>query len=118
MCPLVERILRWRLKRCVSSQPTVFGLSYNATRLRFQSLRRRCGIKADEKGETLVLYSCRHTYGTGAAENGVPDRLIGELLGHTPGSPVTQRYINLAKSAKYRAALHNAARTAVGDNAV
>lgn len=40
----------------------------------------------------------RHSFGTNLAKSGINFRVLQELLGHAPGSPVTQRYLNLALS--------------------
>ncbi|MGK5086133.1 tyrosine-type recombinase/integrase [Bdellovibrionota bacterium FG-2] len=40
----------------------------------------------------------RHSFGTNLARSGVNLRVLQELLGHSPGSPVTQRYLHLAIS--------------------
>lgn len=116
--PVVVKLLRWRFARC-GGQGRVFTnrfgkpFKYYALRDRLDRLRTRCGFQEDEKGEKIVLYSTRHSFGTGCAANEVSDRHISELLGHVPGSPVTQIYINLGKSAKYREALGRSAGLAV-----
>ena len=38
----------------------------------------------------------RHSFGTNLAKSGINLRLLQELLGHAPGSPVTQRYLHLS----------------------
>lgn len=60
-----------------------------------ESLRRRAGIAPDENGETLVLYSSRHTFITNAAKAGVSGPVLQDLAGHTDPA-TTARYTHLA----------------------
>jgi site-specific recombinase XerD len=63
-------------------------------------------IGADENGERVVMYTNRHTFATEAIASGaVSDRRLADLMGHAPGSRSTQRYIHLATSDLYQAAL-------------
>lgn len=39
-------------------------------------------------------HDCRHTYGTRLAEQGVPEHEIAALMGHSPKSHATRRYIH------------------------
>jgi integrase len=64
-----------------------------ALRLRLRRLCERLGIGADQRGELVVCYTVRHTAATEAAANGVRDRLLAELLGHTTPR-TTQRYLH------------------------
>jgi site-specific recombinase XerD len=58
-------------------------------------LRVKAGIGPDENGEMIVMYTNRHTFGTGASANGVVDRKLADLMGHTD-TKTTQKYIHLA----------------------
>jgi site-specific recombinase XerD len=55
-------------------------------------LRERAGIVAST-GEQLVLYSCRHTFGTEYTGR-VTDIELAELMGHTEVR-TTHRYVHL-----------------------
>lgn len=59
---------------------------------KFDRLRRRVGIQK-KAGESLVLYSNRHTFGTNAAGK-VTDIELAEVMGHTD-TRTTRRYIHL-----------------------
>lgn len=63
----------------------------NAVRCRMRRLRRKVGLIPDENGEEVVAYSLRHTSATRACVNGVRDKLLAELMGHTRTS-TTERY--------------------------
>jgi integrase len=65
--------------------------------------RTKAGIGPDENGEQVVLYTARHTFGTGAAAAGVSDRRLADLMGHTDPK-MTQKYIHLANPDLQRAA--------------
>ncbi len=67
----------------------------NALRCRMRSLRDVAGIGPDENGERIVMYTNRHTFGTGACAKGVADRRLADLMGHTD-TKTTQKYIHLA----------------------
>lgn len=66
----------------------------NAVRCRMRRLREKAGLEPDENGEPVVAYTLRHTSATQASANGVQDRLLAELMGHTSSS-TTQRYQHL-----------------------
>ncbi len=55
-------------------------------------LRKRAGIEV-KAGEQIVLYSCRHTFGTESAGK-VSDIELAELMGHTEVR-TTHRYVHL-----------------------
>lgn len=74
----------------------------NAIRLRMRRLCRRLGIVEDDRGERVVAYTIRHTAATNATVDGVPDRVLAELMGHT-STRTTARYQHLSKQH-----LHNA----------
>lgn len=69
----------------------------SALRLRMRRLCRRAGVADDARGERAVLYTFRHTAATNACANGVPDRVLCELMGHT-STRTTSRYqhVNLS----------------------
>lgn len=121
MTPIVENLLRWRLRKlgytpdtmpdALRSQPVFLNRlkkrwTTNALRCRMRRARVEAKIKPDENGEQIVMYTNRHTFATEAIASGaVTDRRLGDLMGHTPGSKSTQRYIHLATSDLYRAAV-------------
>lgn len=59
---------------------------------KFDRLRTKVGIKR-KAGESLVLYSNRHTFGTNAAGK-VTDIELAEVMGHTD-TRTTRRYVHL-----------------------
>lgn len=67
----------------------------NALRLRVRRLRDRAKLVADARGEKIVAYTLRHTGATQACINGVPDRILAELMGHT-STRTTARYQHLS----------------------
>lgn len=69
--------------------------SSNAVRLRVKRLRRRTKLERDSRGELLVAYTLRHSGATAATINGVPDRVLAELMGHT-STRTTARYQHLS----------------------
>ncbi|HLI95888.1 MAG TPA: tyrosine-type recombinase/integrase [Candidatus Baltobacteraceae bacterium] len=77
--------------------------SSNAVRLRVKRLRKRTHLERDARGERLVAYTLRHSSATSATINGVPDRVLAELMGHT-STRTTARYQHLSV-AHLRAAL-------------
>ena len=56
----------------------------------------------------------RHSYATAAVASGVSDRRLADLMGHTT-SKTTQRYIHLAHSDLYQAALEGDCRLYVAE---
>lgn len=102
MIPLDNRMLRMleRLARRRQPHPDDFILlnrfqepwTGNAVRCRMRRLREKVGIEPDENGEHVVAYTFRHTAATNATVRGVRDRLLGDLMGHAPGSRMTARY--------------------------
>lgn len=96
---LIQGYLKW--ERPSEAQTTVlFLVSKGATQgnpitaagfRSFYRYRRKCsGITHGNP------HRFRHTFGTNLARSGVNLRVLQELLGHAPGSPVTQRYLHLA----------------------
>jgi site-specific recombinase XerD len=65
---------------------------------------KKVGIVPDHNGETIVMYTTRHSYATGAIASGVSDRRLSELMGHTDPK-TTQRYVHLARADLHRAAV-------------
>lgn len=86
----------------------------NAVRLRVMRLRRRTQLERDERGERLVAYTLRHSGATTATINGVPDRVLAELMGHT-STRTTARYQHLSIE-HLRAALLRMTRSNAGKN--
>ena len=116
--PAAESMLRWRLRKLghtPEARPAALNgervflnsdgqpWRYNALRCRMRRLRVKAGIGPDENGEQVVLYTARHTFGTGAAAAGVSDRRLADLMGHTDPK-MTQKYIHLANPDLQRAA--------------
>lgn len=66
----------------------------NAVRLEMAGLRKRLGLLRDRRGENVVCYSFRHTSATRAAQRGLRDRILAELLGHS-STRTTARYQHL-----------------------
>jgi integrase len=109
MPPIVEKLLRWRLREYGPTDYVFLNedgnqWKNNALRCRMKRLRERAGLAPDENGESIVMYSARHSYATAAVASGVSDRRLADLMGHT-NTKTTQRYIHLAHSDLYSAAL-------------
>ena len=66
----------------------------NAVRCRMRRLREKLGLAADERGENVVAYTMRHTAATRATANGVRDRALADVMGHTQ-TTTTRRYQHL-----------------------
>ncbi len=64
----------------------------NAVRCAMRTLRRRLGWP--DEGEHVVCYTLRHTAATLATANGVTDRRLADLMGHT-STRTTARYQHL-----------------------
>lgn len=92
---MLRMVLRWR-PRAISSH--VFTDSRgnpwttNGLRLAVQRARRRAGL--DGEGEDVVSYTLRHTGATWATANGLSDRMLADILGHT-NTRTTARYQHL-----------------------
>jgi integrase len=103
--PVVEKLLR---RSQGASAPFLNEdgnpWTYNALRCRMRRLRERAGIARDGNGETIVLYTARHSYATGAVASGVSDKRLADLMGHT-NTRTTGRYVHLAHGDLYDAAL-------------
>lgn len=103
------RLLSRLLRRGVAADQFVFRnqldqrWTSNAIRLRVRRLCNRAQLPADDRGERIVAYTLRHTSATNACVNGVPDRVLAELMGHT-NTRTTARYQHLS-IAHLRAAL-------------
>jgi integrase len=109
MPPLVEALLRWRLRRYGQTERVFLNergrpWTTNALRCRMRRARKKAGIAPDQNGEQVVMYTARHTYATWAVASGVADRRLADLLGHT-NTKTTQRYIHLPTDDLYRASL-------------
>jgi integrase len=109
MPPIVEKLLQWRLKEYGRTAYVFLNedgerWTSNALRCRMRRLRDRARIAPDENGEKIVMYTARHSYATAAVASGVSDRRLADLMGHTT-SKTTQRYVHLAHSDLYQAAL-------------
>lgn len=107
--PVIERLLRWRLRRFGAHTPAVFlnqcRQPWNKERIinRMAVARRRAGLRPDENGESLVLYSNRHTFLTAAAASAnIGGPMLQQLAGHSSPA-MTARYVHLANADLYRA---------------
>lgn len=69
----------------------------NAVRCVVRRARIRLGIDRDERGERFVAYTIRHTTATELAAQGVLDRTLADVLGHTE-TRTTARYQHLCVS--------------------
>ena len=108
LVPIVENLLRWRLRTFGRTERVFLNArgrpwTNNALRCRMRRLRDRAGIGPDENGERIVLYTARHTFGTTASALGVVDRRLADLMGHTDPK-MTQKYIHLAHPDLHQAA--------------
>lgn len=99
VCPRLGRLLERLRRRRPSGDGFVFlsarGRPWTANSLRLAVRRaaRRAGL--DIAGEeNVVAYTLRHTAATQATRNGVRDRRLAELLGHT-STKTTARYQHL-----------------------
>lgn len=99
--PRLARLLARLLERAKSNVGPIFlnargkPWTNNAVRLRMRRLRDRLHLGADHRGENLVAYSIRHTQATNASANGVPDKILAEVMGHTT-TRTTARYQHLS----------------------
>jgi integrase len=66
--------------------------SENAFRCAFRQARKAAGLV--DGGETVVLYTLRHSFATTATRNGVSGKVLAEMLGHT-STKMTERYQHL-----------------------
>ncbi len=100
----VEAMLR-RRQACHGQDGRVFLNSEgkpwtkNALGLRMRRLRKRAGIRPDERGEEFVLYTNRHTFITTAGMDAtIPDAIRVEVANHTD-SRTTQLYTHIREEA-------------------
>ena len=104
MIPLDDRMLRLLNRIARKRKPTPEGFVFlnrngkpwtgNAVRCQMRKLRKKLGFAPDENGEQVVAYTMRHTSATRATANGVKDKVLAELMGHT-NTRTTQRYQHL-----------------------
>ena len=67
--------------------------------LRMRRLRKKAGIKPDERGEEFVLYTNRHTFLTKAgADPTISQSALADIAGHTDPS-MTAKYVHPARLA-------------------
>lgn len=67
----------------------------NAFRCAMRTARKKAGL--DAGGESVVLYTARHTFGTVATKNGVDGRILADMMGHTTVA-MTSRYQHLTSA--------------------
>jgi integrase len=100
----VERMLRKRLE-VYGGKERVFlnedGNPWkgNALGLRMRRLRKRAGVRPDERGEEFVLYTQRHTFLTASGlDASIPEAVRVDLAGHTDGR-TTRLYTHIQDEA-------------------
>lgn len=99
VCPRMARLLGRLQKSATDPAGMVFHNSHglpwscNALRLAVRRAARRAGLEAQGQ-EHVVAYTLRHTAATNATANGVRDRLLADLMGHT-STRTTARYQHL-----------------------
>lgn len=102
LSPRVCRLLLRLFDRSVTGCGPIFltgrgrAWTANALRCRFRRLRVQLHIERDQRGETIVPYTLRHTGATIAAAKGVRDRILADVLGHVE-TKTTARYQHLQK---------------------
>jgi integrase len=104
MVSLDDRILRLLTRIARKRKPQSEGFVFlnrnrkpwtgNAVRCRMRAPRKKRGFSPDENGEQVVAYTMRHTSATRATANGIRDKVLAELMGHT-NTRTTQRYQHL-----------------------
>jgi len=109
MPPVIEQMLRYRLQRFgktdrVFTNSDLHPWKRDGFALRMRRVRDRAGIKADENGENLVMYTNRHTLLTQAARNGANGPQL-QLLGGWTSLQMADRYVHLAETDTYEAGL-------------
>ncbi|OAI54975.1 hypothetical protein AYO44_13885 [Planctomycetaceae bacterium SCGC AG-212-F19] len=107
MIPLIERLLRHRQAKCGQNElvfPDLHGMQWKVDTFcqRFARLRERAGI-TEKDGETLVLYSNRHTRLTELATD-LSAPILQAVAGHTTFG-MTQRYLHIANQEVYKAVM-------------
>lgn len=97
----VRRLLaRLRRRRNPGPDDFVFlnsrGLPWtnNGIRSAMRRLRKKADLVAGDGMEAVVAYTLRHTAATAATANGVRDRMLADLMGHT-STKTTARYQHL-----------------------
>jgi len=100
----VEAMLRERMRRYGPAGHVFLNAdgkpwTKDALGLRMRRLRRRAGVRPDERGEQFVLYTNRHTFLTRAgADPTVSHATLMEVAGHTDPR-TTARYVHAAQVA-------------------
>jgi integrase len=102
MNDVVEEMLRERLEKYGQGERVFLNengkpWTRNALGLRMRRLRKRAGIRPDERGEEFVLYTNRHTFLSAAAmDPTIPEAVLTDMGGHE-NARTTRRYIHLAR---------------------
>jgi integrase len=100
VCPRLGRLLERLRRRAPKGDGFVFltaggkAWTNNALRLAVRRAVHRAGLDAVAGEEPVVAYTLRHTAATQATANGVSDRRLADLLGHT-STRTTARYQHL-----------------------
>jgi site-specific recombinase XerD len=99
---------RWRRDRNPSPDDFVFlnsqGRPWKCSALccRMRRLRKKLGFKPDDSGEQIVTYTLRHSGATEATIEGIQQRALADVMGHTT-TDMTQRYQHLKTQHLHRA---------------
>ena len=99
VCPRLQRLLKRLRRQAPAGDGFVFLMqcgrpwTANALRLAVRRAARRAGLDVAGQ-EHVVAYTLRHTAATHATRNGVADRRLADLLGHT-STKTTARYQHL-----------------------
>ena len=107
-CTVMRFIDRWRREQAPALDDFVFLNSQgnpwtgNAIRCRMRRLRTKLGFGPDESGEQIVAYTLRHSGATEATINGIQQRALADVMGHTT-TEMTQRYQHLKTQHLHRA---------------
>ena len=96
---LIQGYLKWE-RPSANDSPSLFLVSKGPGRgNRLTAAGFRSFFRYRRKISRIHLanpHRFRHSFATNLAKSGVNLRILQELLGHEPGSPVTQRYMHLA----------------------
>lgn len=98
--PRLGRMIARRMQSGLSDNSPLFVTTAgrrwtpNALRCRMRRLRRRLAWGPDDRGESIVPYTFRHTGATDASAAGIRDRILADILGHVE-TKTTARYQHL-----------------------
>jgi integrase len=100
LTPVVIQVLRdwWQARKPKLDAPVFLnskGLPWSSNALRL-AMHRACEVVNNQPGERVVCYTIRHTGATKATLNGVADRLLAGIMGHS-STRTTARYQHLGE---------------------